>query len=101
MSDTENTAEVPSFTREKKEIHTFSLVDTLLELQTAVQDGFVLDVETNEGFPQLFGSHYVITVYKDVKAAPNKDQKPTASQTESKEQSSSASGLKLKGRKTT
>lgn len=88
-----NVTELVEVQRDKKEIHTYSLVDTLLELQAAVLDGYTLDVETNEGFPQLFGTHYIITVFKDTEVEPEvtKEQKPTASQT----------GLKLKGRKAT
>lgn len=83
-----NVTELAETQRDKKEIHTFSLVDTLLELQAAVLDGYALDTETNEGYPQLFGTHYIINVFKDTEVS---------AETTSK----APSGLKLKGRKTT
>ena len=84
-----NVTELAEVQRDKKEIHTYSLVDTLLELQAAVLDGYTLDVETNAGFPQLFGSHYIINVFKDIEV-----------QTEGTA-SKAPVGLKLKGRKAT
>lgn len=89
-----NVTEITEVQRDKKEIHTYSLVDTLLELQAAVLDGYVLDTETNAGFPQLFGSHYIINVYKD------EVYKNAEVQTEGTA-SKAPAGLKLKGRKAT
>jgi len=37
-------------------IEAYSLVDFLLDFQDAVNNGFMLDLESNEHYPQTFGS---------------------------------------------
>lgn len=64
---------------EIKTFHAFSLVEVLEELQKLVQKGYVLDLEHNDTYPQLYGTHYIITVTKPAKV-------------------SKLTGLKLKGR---
>lgn len=97
ITDT-NVTELAEVQRDKKEIHTYSLVDTLLELQAAVLDGYTLDVETNEGYPQLFGTHYIINVYKDAKSL---DEVLKDNEVSTETPSKAPAGLKLKGRKAT
>ena len=77
----ESTPEVEAAVAEPevKTFHAFSLVEVLEELQTLVQKGYVLDLDHNETYPQLYGTHYVISVVKEAKV-------------------SKLTGLKLKGR---
>lgn len=44
-----------------------SLWEFLKDVQEAIQKGYVLDLETNEHFPQSYGSYYSATLVKDVK----------------------------------
>lgn len=76
--DVEHT-EIP----DSKEVHTYSLIEALQSLQEAVLDGYILDVETNSGYPQQFGTHYILTFVR-----------PTAK----KEPKAKNSAFKTKGR---
>lgn len=50
---------------EKKfSVDAYSFVDALLGVQQGVQQGFVLDVETNEHFPQQWGTRYLLTMVR-------------------------------------
>jgi hypothetical protein len=44
-------------------ITAMSLVEFLPEIETAVHNGFMLNLEKNEGVPQQFGSMLVLTMY--------------------------------------
>lgn len=69
----------PEAEAEIKTFHAFSLVEVLEEFQKLVQKGYVIDLEHNETYPQLYGTHYIISVTKPAKV-------------------SKLAGLKLKGR---
>lgn len=43
-------------------IEDYSFADFLLRFQEAVVDGYRLDLESNERFPQKFGDHLTVTV---------------------------------------
>jgi hypothetical protein len=44
-------------------ITAMSLVEFLPEIETAIHNGFMLNLEKNEGTPQQFGSMLVLTMY--------------------------------------
>jgi hypothetical protein len=44
-------------------ITTMSLVEFLPEIETAIHNGFMLNLDKNEGVPQQFGSMLVLTMY--------------------------------------
>jgi len=44
-------------------ITAMSLVEFLPEIETAIHNGFMLNLEKNEGVPQQFGSMLVLTMY--------------------------------------
>ena len=43
-------------------IEDYSFADFLLRFQEAVVNGYRLDLESNERFPQKFGDHLTVTV---------------------------------------
>lgn len=47
-----------------KRIETYSLFEFCQEVQTAVQDGYTFDFESNENFPTAFGSLLVCGLIK-------------------------------------
>lgn len=51
----------------KIKIEQHSLWEFLKDVQEVIQKGYVLDLETNEHFPQSYGSYYSATLVKDVK----------------------------------
>ena len=50
--------------KETKFVEDYVFHEFLLRFQTAVQEGFVLDLDSNERFPQKFGSHLTVTLVK-------------------------------------
>ena len=82
--------------KEIKTFHAFSLVETLEELQKAILDGYRLDLDSNENYPQLYGTHYIISVVKDVPVAVSKEDTPAEKEPEA--QAAPKAALKLKGR---
>jgi hypothetical protein len=44
-------------------ITAMSLVELLPEVEQAVHNGFMLKVDSNEGYPQMFGTMFVVTMY--------------------------------------
>lgn len=48
--------------KSKIKIEQHSLWEFLKDVQEAIQKGYVLDLETNEHFPQSYGSYYSATV---------------------------------------
>lgn len=49
----------------KTKIEQHSLWEFLKDVQEAIQKGYVLDLDTNENFPQSYGSYYSVTLVKD------------------------------------
>lgn len=47
---------------EKITFNAYSLVDVLEQTQKLVQQGYELDLDSNSGYPQQFGTVYVITM---------------------------------------
>lgn len=52
-------------TKETRTIDAWNLVDLLQEVAQSTKDGFVLDLETNEGYPKQFGTRFVVGMVKD------------------------------------
>jgi hypothetical protein len=48
-----------------KRIETYSLLEFCQEIQSAIQDGYTFDFESNENFPTAFGSLLVCGLIKD------------------------------------
>jgi hypothetical protein len=44
-------------------ITAMSLVEFLPEIETAIHNGFMLNLNKNEGVPQIFGALHVLTMY--------------------------------------
>jgi hypothetical protein len=51
------------------QIQEYSLIDFLQEVQKYVIDGYRIDFETNEGYPQQYGSVYIAQMIPSVKLA--------------------------------
>lgn len=49
---------------EKFSVDAYSFVDVLQAVQKGVQQGYVLDVETNENYPQQWGTRYLLTMVR-------------------------------------
>ena len=49
---------------EKFSVDAYSFVDALQAVQKGVQQGYVLDVETNENYPQQWGTRYLLTMVR-------------------------------------
>jgi len=45
-------------------IQAYSLAEALQQAQTGVQQGYTIDLESNEGYPQQFGSMITFTLLK-------------------------------------
>ncbi len=50
--------------QEKFSVDAYSFVDVLQAVQKGVQQGYVLDVETNENYPQQWGTRYLLTMVR-------------------------------------
>ncbi|MCZ2397799.1 MAG: hypothetical protein LC100_14795 [Chitinophagales bacterium] len=50
--------------QEKFSVDAYSFVDVLQAVQKGVQQGYVIDVETNENYPQQWGTRYVLTMVR-------------------------------------
>ncbi len=50
--------------QEKLSVDAYSFVDVLQAVQKGVQQGYVLDVETNENYPQQWGTRYLLTMVR-------------------------------------
>lgn len=46
-------------------IVTMSLVEMLPLVEQAIKDGYKLDVESNQGYPQVLGSLHLLTMFPD------------------------------------
>lgn len=44
-------------------ISTMNLVDFLTEIVQATKNGWILDMDKNEGFPQVIGSLHLLTLF--------------------------------------
>jgi len=49
---------------ENIKIQAYSLAEALQQAQTGVQQGYTIDLESNEGYPQQFGSMITFTLVK-------------------------------------
>ena len=49
---------------EKFSVDAYSFVDVLQAVQKGVQQGYVIDVETNENYPQQWGTRYLLTMVR-------------------------------------
>jgi len=45
-------------------VQAYSLAEALQQAQTGVQQGYTIDLESNEGYPQQFGSMITFTLLK-------------------------------------
>ena len=45
-------------------VQAYSLAEALQKAQTGVQQGYTIDLESNEGYPQQFGSMITFTLLK-------------------------------------
>jgi len=50
--------------QEKLSVDAYSFVDVLQAVQEGVQQGYVIDVETNENYPQQWGTRYLLTMVR-------------------------------------
>ena len=48
-----------------KRIDAYSLVELLEQVQENIQAGYVIDLSTNENYPQIIGHHYTLGMVKD------------------------------------
>lgn len=65
-----------------KRIETYSLFEFCQEVQTAIQDGYTFDFESNENFPTAFGSLLVCGLTKAGKKVEEKVEAKTETETE-------------------
>jgi hypothetical protein len=65
-----------------KRIETYSLYEFCQEVQTAIQDGYTFDFESNENFPTAFGSLLVCGLTKAVKKVEEKVEAKTETEVE-------------------
>ena len=49
---------------EKCSVDAYSFVDVLQAVQKGVQQGYIIDVETNENYPQQWGTRYLLTMVR-------------------------------------
>ena len=49
---------------EKFSVDAYSFVDVLQAVQKGVQQGYIIDVETNENYPQQWGTRYLLTMVR-------------------------------------
>ena len=47
-------------TKETKRIDAYSLVELLEQVQENIQLGYLIDLSTNENYPQIIGHHYTL-----------------------------------------
>ena len=47
-----------------KRIDAYSLVELLEQVQENIQAGYVIDLSTNENYPQIIGHHYTLGMVK-------------------------------------
>ena len=52
-------------TTEIKRIDAYSLVELLVQVQENIQLGYLIDLSTNENYPQIIGHHYTLGMAKE------------------------------------
>ncbi len=59
--------------QEKFPVDAYSFAEALQQVQKGVQEGYVLDLESNEHYPQQWGTRFLLTMVRQEKEVVKKD----------------------------